>query len=78
MTNICQAIVQNKFCVMKSVRWNGRQALCATHAEAANYARRVAHGRKPVNSVMGMQFAKTVKKYIVAAVVFLKLLECSL
>ena len=51
--------------------------MCATHAEAANYARRVAHGRKPVNSVMGRKFAKAVKKYIVAAVVFLKLLRCS-
>ena len=69
---------QNKLCEMKSVRWNGRQALCATRAEAANYARRVANGRKPVNSVMGRKFAKAVKKYTVAAVVFLKLLECSL
>ena len=50
--------------------------MCAKRAEAANYARRVANGRKPVNSVMGRKFAKAVKKYTVAAVVFLKLLEC--
>ena len=68
---------QNKLCTMKSDRWNGRQALCATRAEAATYARRVAHGREPVNSVMGKKFAKTVKKYTVAAVVWLKLLRCS-
>ena len=52
--------------------------MCAKRAEAANYARRVANGRKPVNSLMGRKFAKAVKKYTVAAVVFLKLLECSL
>ena len=51
--------------------------MCATRAEAATYARRVAHGKKPVSSVMGRKFAKAVKKYVVAAVVFLKLLECS-
>ena len=66
----------NKLCEMKSVRWNGRQALCATRAEAANYARRVAHGREPVNSVMGRKFANSVKNYIVAAAVCIKLLAC--
>ena len=66
----------NKLCALKSVRWNGRQALCAKRAEAANYARRVANGRQPVNSVMGMKFANAVKNYIVAAAVCIKLLAC--
>ena len=53
-----------------------KNVLYAKRAEATKYARSVANGRKPVNSVMGRQFAKTVKKYIVAAVVFRKLLGC--
>ena len=66
----------NKLRALKSVRWNGRQALCAKRAGAANYARRVANGKEPVNSMMGKKFANAVKNYIVAAAVCIKLLAC--
>ena len=46
--------------------------MCAKRAVAANYARRVANGLKPANSMMDKKFANVVKKYTVAAGVFLR------